>query len=491
MSGPPTTAAGRALQLIRHWWVPPLICALVSLGMFISSPTMAASDAEIHFGTAWFDIHHGFPTGNRVNNGEVVGPCYDELPYRNASCETLPIAADVRLYTLSIDNYPPPFYWVMGVGELAMSSVSGGATGDGGRLLGLIACLVLLFLAARRLHRSGERNAIWSIYLLSPPMATFLWANGNPNGWEVACSLFFSATLLFRRDALRSGSPGLRLYISIFIACILLSTARPSGAVWVVAIAVVFAVWSGVWRVRRSVVGLTAALLPGVALNLTWNTLFPFRVTAGKPLVSGGTTELLKALGGSVEDVIAKAQGIWGILGWRDTKPSGLVFVALVAVLVYFLPTYAPTLAHRRLLVAILIISFSLSVLLEAPGWSSFPAWWQGRYSLPILAGLSMFLFSDPERSERPGLFALAAWATFFNAYMICLNFWRYDFGIAFGLPEVHSNPAYGLIHSVGVYGVVMALFLVSAALFVADREHRGELSRAVPAALNVDQVRA
>jgi Predicted membrane protein (DUF2142) len=485
MSDSPSTLADRTHQALRHWWIPPMICALVSLGMLIGSPTMAAPDAEIHLGTAWFDIHHGFPTGDRVNNGDVVGPCYDQLPYRNASCRTPLIAADVRAYSLSIDNYPPPFYWIMGVGELVMSSIAGGATGDGGRLLGLIACLALLFLAAWRLHRRDERNAIWSIYLLSPPMATFLWANGNPNGWEIACSLFFTATLLYRRAVLRSGSTNVGHYLSILIAAVLLATARPSGAVWVITIAFIFVVWTGVWHVRSSVAGLTLALLPAIAMNLIWNALFPFQVVAGKPLVSGGITQLFRAVGGSVHDVVSKAQGIWGILGWRDTNPSGLIFVALVAVLVYYLPTYAPTRAHRRLLVAILIVTFSLSVLLEAAGWNSFPAWWQGRYSLPILAGLSMLLFSDPERTERPGLFALSAWATLFNAYMVCLNFWRYDFGIAFGLPELHAHPAYGLIHSVGVYGVVLALILVSAALFVADREHRGELLRDSPAALN------
>jgi predicted membrane protein DUF2142 len=477
--------AHRTLAWLRHWWLPPVLVAVVSLGMFIGSPTMAASDAEIHLGTAWFDIHHGLPTGSRVNDGAVVGPCYDEQPERNANCQTPLVAADVRRYTLSIDNYPPPFYWVMGLGELAASGVSGGDTGDGGRLFGLVACLGLLVLAAWRLHRAGERSATWSVYLLAPPMATFLFANANPNGWEVACALFFAATLLWCRAAIVSGARDRRPFVSIGVAGLLLATARPSGAVWVVAIAFVFAVWSGAWHTRTSMVRLAVALLPGVACNLIWNALFRFQVSASKPFASGGAITLLKAMAASIEDVIVKAQGVWGILGWRDTVPSGLVFVALVAVLVYFLPTYAPTRAHRRLLVAILIITFSLSVLIEALGWNSFPAWWQGRYSLPVLAGLAMLLFSDPDHSERPGLFALAGWVSIFNGYLVCCNFWRYDYGISYGVPIQLVHPAYGLVHSAAVYGVVLVLALAAAALFIADRAHREELARTPPATLD------
>ena len=447
--------------------------------MFVGSPTMAASDAEIHLGTAWFDIHHGLPLGSRINDGNVVGPCYDDKPYVNANCYTTPEAEDVRLYTGSIINYPPPWYWVMGAGEIAISTLSGGAAGDGGRIFGLIACMVLLFLAARGLHRSGERSANWSIYLLSPPMATFLWSNGNPNGWEIACALFFSAMLLCRRDALLAASSGVRPYLAILIAGLLLSTSRPSGALWVVAIAVVYVLWTGAWRVRKSMVKLVAVLLPAVAVNVAWNALFPqpgrswtFGVATGKQF-----SELTSALAASVQDVLAKAEGLWGTLGWQDTHPSGLVFVGLIAVLIYFFPTYAPSRLHRQLLTAILLIVFGSSVLIEAKGWSAFPAWWQDRYGLPLLAGLSMFLFSDPKSRERPGIFALAAWVTIFNAYMICLNYWRYEYGILNGIPIQVTRNAYGNTHSAGVYGVVLVLLVVSAVLFVVDREYRRELN--------------
>jgi hypothetical protein len=469
----------QAISLIRKWWIPPALCAVVSIGMFVSSPTMAASDAEIHLGTAWFDIHHGLPLGSRVNDGNVVGPCYDDRPYVEANCHTTPEAADIQLYTGSIINYPPPWYWVMGVGEIATGTLSGGAAGDGGRVFGLIACMLLLLLAASRLHRSGERSAIWCIYLLSPPVATFLWSNGNPNGWEIACALFFSATLLFRRDALLDPSSGVRPYFAILVAGLLLSTSRPSGALWLVAISVVCTLWTGAWRVRKSMVKLVALLLPAVAVNVTWNALFPqpgrswtFGVATGKQL-----SELTSALAASVQDVFEKAEGLWGILGWQDTHPSALVYVGLIAVLIYFFPTYAPSRLHRQLLIAILLIVFCASVFIEAKGWSAFPAWWQDRYGLPLLAGLSMFLFSDPKSRERPGIFALAAWVTILNAYMICLNYWRYDYGILNGIPIQVARSAYGNIHSATVYGVVLVLLFVSAVLFVLDRECREELN--------------
>jgi hypothetical protein len=456
--------------------------------MFASSPTMAAPDAEIHLGTAWYDIHHGFVSGATRINIAAVGPCFDLKPQLNASCRTPLDAQSVLAYTGRIVYYPPPFYWVMGVGELAMSTVSSSLVGDGGRLMGLIACLSLIFLSAWRLHRARERSAIWSLYLLTPPMATFLFANANPSGWEIACAVFFAATLLLHRASLVAGTSGIRAALSIGTAGLLLSTARPDSSLWVIAIASVFVLWSRVWRSRWSMVTIVVAILPGIVLGLIWELLFPFKVQIGKPALSGSIDELISASAASVQDVFSKLPQIWGVLGWADTVPSALVLVGVLAALAYFLPTYAPTRSLRRLLVAVIAIVFSSSVVLEALGWRSFPYWWQGRYSLSLLAGLSMLLFSDPDRPERPRLFALAAWVTVFNAYMICLNYWRYDYGILNGLPDQIRHSAYEPVHSAGIYGIALVLAVSCVVLFLADRDQRIEECGVVPRMVHTSQ---
>jgi hypothetical protein len=473
------------LTLARRWWLAPLLCTLVSLGMFASSPTMAAPDAEIHLGTAWYDIHHGIPNTVRINVS-VVGPCYDLRPQAPADCRTPLGAESVLAYTGRLVNYPPPIYWVMGAGELATGAVSSSLVGDGGRLFGLLACLGLLYLAAWRLHRARERSAIWALYLLTPPMATFLFVGANPNGWEVACALFFSATLLYRRGDLLTRTSLVQAGPSIAIAGILLSTSRADGALWSILIAGVFVLWSRAWSSRGAPSPLVVALLPAIAFGVIWNAQFPYRVQIGKPAVSLSAGGLLSAMAASMQDVFSKLAQVWGVLGWADTIPSFLVLVGLIGALVYFFPTYAPTRSHRRLLVAILFIVFAASVVLEALGWRSFPYWWQGRYSLPLLAGLAMLLFSDPGERERPGLFALAAWVTIFNAYMICLNYWRYDYGILNGIPAQIKHAAYRPTHAVVVYGIVLVLVAGCVILFLANGAQHADDANDIPRATSM-----
>jgi Predicted membrane protein (DUF2142) len=472
-----------ALRIVRKWWIAPLLCSFFGLGMFVGSPTMAASDAEVHLGTAWYDIHHGFPIASRVSIPDVdsVGPCYVGAPQLSADCVTAPAAGEVNAYIGRLVNYPPPFYWVMGAGELAMSSLSTGAIGDGGRLFGLVACLSLLFLSAWRLHRVGERSALWSIYLLVSPIAVFDFAGGNPSGWEIACAILFTATLLYRRDALASGTLSLRAFVSILIAGLLLSTSRPLSALWLVAIALTFALWTGVWKIRRTKIVLLLALLPGIAANVAWNLAYPSSVYVGGQVAPASVHELLTAVAYSAQDVLGKAATAWGVLGWEDTHPSAFALFGLLAVLAYFFPTYAPTRSHRKLLAAILLVTFSLSVVVEALGWRWLPDWWQGRYIVPVLVGMAMLLFSDPDRRERPGLFALAAWMTGLYAYMICMNYWRFDYGISEGFPIQFQHAAFGLVQSLAVYGVATTLVATCFVFAAAERALRAETGGSHP----------
>ena len=473
----------RSLALVRQWWVAPLLCAVVSAGMFVSTPTYGSPDAVVNLSTGWYDVHHGIPTASRINEPEFgysgKSICYAFYSEQNALCRTDGRVTDIFSSRQRIANYPPFFFWIVGLGELSGGAISRSVAPDGGRLFALIACLALIFLAAWRLHRAQERSAIWGAYLLAVPMATFLFPSANANGWEIACALFFAATLLWRRAELLDGSTGYRPVWSIMIAGILLATARPSGAVWLLTIAIVFVFWIRAWALRRAISLVAIAIAPGVAISLVWSAMFPFIVRIGQPTLSLSPGALPSQLAASVQDVFAKTGEVWGVLGWLDTYPSALVLVALVGVLIYFFPTYAPTREHRRLLVAAIALVFSASVVLEALSWKAWPSWWQGRYSLPLLAGLALLLFSDPGHRERPRLFALAAWASAFNTYMVCLNYWRYDYGIKNGFPIQIPNAAYGHIHTAGLYLIVLVLMVATAVLFAADRGHREEWERA------------
>lgn len=453
--------------------------------MFASSPTLAAPDSTTHLATAWYDLHHGVPGASRFNPEVSPHPCwafYGEVSVNE--CSTARWVTQIFGPKLPIANYPPPFYWILGVGELGMSVVRPSLEGDGARVLGLVACLAVLLAAAWLLRRANERSAIWSIYLLTPPVAAFLFAGANPNGWEIACALLFTSVLLYQREGIVSGTIGRGGVLSIAGAGLLVATARPISGVWTVLITATFIVWFRVWRSRRSLYRLAIATIPSVAFTLVWNSAFAAKTRSGR-----GTAFTIHAyfnqLASSWDDLVVKVVQLWGVLGWLDTQASGAAVVGVVLLLLYFLPTYAPSRRHRALLVSITALAFLASAAIEAAGFklvqdSLVNTWWQGRYSLPIVVGLAMLLFSDPGRQERPGLFALAGWATVFNAYMVCLNFWRYDYGINNGYPYQFSRAAYGATHSLIVYLVVASLLGVSAVLFAANRAQRRDSDAAV-----------
>jgi hypothetical protein len=471
------TGGGTALGTFREWWAPPVLCAVVSLGMLLGTPTFGSPDAPVNLATAWYDVHHGLPNNALVNVLGIQRPCFAFKPTLSANCHTIGVIANFTSASHRITNYPPPFQWLVGVGEVVVNTVSKTHVGDGGRVFGLLGCLAVLFLSAWLLRRRGERNAIWALYLLSPPMATFLYAGANANGWEICCALLLTSTLLYCKDELLSPTGSLRDLWPVLVAGLALATARPSGEVWLLAIAAVFAIWTRAWRIRRSLAALAAVVAPGVAVAMAWTATHPLVVALGKPTFTLTIHNALGRLAASAEDIGTRAVQLWGGLGWNDTMPSAIAVVGLLLALAYYLPAYAPTLAHRRLLIGIVAIWFVSAAAWQAVSWQTPPPhyWWQERYSLPLLGGLAMLLFSDPGRRVRPRLLALAAWVTVLNAYMVAMNFWRYDYGITNGFPTAWHHADYGAFHALLVYGVVLVLVAIAVGLFLVDREQRAD----------------
>lgn len=448
--------------------------------MFVSSPTFSAPDSPVHLSTAWYDVHHGLPDTSRVEAAQGVtdpyAPCYAFKPLQDVNCTSARESYDISANTQRLTNYPVPFYWIVGLGEVIAHPLRPSVTGDAGRAFGLLACLALLFLAARRLHRAEERSAIWAIFLLFPPAAPFLMAGGNPNGWEIACSVFFIATLLAQRRTILHNEVGPRQMLTIGIAALLFSTARPSSGIWMVLVTAGVVLWFQLWKNKRNLVRLAISILPGFILSVFWQVAFPVlpKSISSTPLIPSPSVFYHHVVL-SLEDLSGKVIQIWGVLGWTDVVPSELVVIAGGMVLMYFLPTIAPTAKHRAFLVGSLGVVFISSALFEALSWDVYPQWWQGRYSITPLVGLLMVLFSGRDQRERLGLFALAAVAALGDAYMVCLNFWRYSYGISNGFPAQLQHSAYVPAHALHVYAFVLVLLAASGVLFAAHFAQRAE----------------
>ena len=84
--------------------------------------------------------------------------------------------------------------------------------------------------------------------------------------------------------------------------------------------------------------------------------------------------------------------------------------------------------------------------VVEAAGWGAWPAWWQGRYTLPFALGFVMLLVLRSGRLIPRTVSAAAAFSALSLGTMVLVNTERYAFGLtAVELPASLTNPGLGV----------------------------------------------
>ena len=116
-----------------------LLVAIAGLGMFISTPPSAGPDEPTQELTAWYLSGHGLRPGSiewfSVPVSFSVDPCFKLTGEVSASCATPRSTAQATVSTSRLLSYPPPYYWVVGVGQRLAASLVGIEYADvGGRL---------------------------------------------------------------------------------------------------------------------------------------------------------------------------------------------------------------------------------------------------------------------------------------------------------------------------------------------------------------------
>src|SRR5450759_3321358 len=120
-----------------------LLVAIAGLGMLVSTPPSAGPDESDHEVTAWYLSGHGLRPGSiewfSVPASLLVAPCFAHEPEVTASCMPSRSTAQVMVSTSRVLRYPPPYYWVVGLGQRLATSLMGIEYADiGGRLASLI-----------------------------------------------------------------------------------------------------------------------------------------------------------------------------------------------------------------------------------------------------------------------------------------------------------------------------------------------------------------
>jgi Predicted membrane protein (DUF2142) len=453
-----------------------LLVAIAGLGMFISTPPSAGPDEPDHEVTAWYLSGHGLRPGSIElfsvpASFSVVHPCFAEEAVINASCMPPRSTDQVMVSTSRVLSYPPPYYWVVGVGQRLATSLVGIEYADiGGRLASFIlnfGALLLLSLYMRR------RHPWWGTLLLlvSTPTAVFMGIVVNPSGWEITCGIVMAAVLseaAWSRQSLGSETWSKTTFVILALASVALSLARPLGCVWAAGLTI-SAIALAPSMNRRLLLRIACAVAPGVALGILWALTYPTLSVASH---SGVATNSAPALYLPVWFAFSllyfpqRVGEMFGVLGWLDTRPSVLL-VLVNAVAWAALLIRLPSIRRAAAMCGIFGIVILPSAI-EASGWAAWPVWWQGRYTLPFALGFGLLLLLRSGQLIPRTMSIVSGISLLSLGLMVWSNAVRYDFGLStYALPVSLGHPGLSPIRLVLSAAIGALLVLVGEHLLV------------------------
>jgi hypothetical protein len=479
----------------RFGRTPVALWALVvvaAVGMFTSSPVSAGADETRHQATAWYVWEHlSTPTvgdSPNVTAGPpelvpaslVANPCYQFRTSAGAGCLPPLSTMGQVVITRSVMNYPPPYYLVVGLGQTLAAGAGNQFAAIGGRvasgLLNLLALLCLGFAVRRRFPD------IWRyLLILATPTAVFYWVVVNPSGWEVTSAIILAAALaqtLWGSDAAHGVTPirG-RSYLPVVLAAVALCLARPIGFIWAGGLAVSALLLSPVRPTRPTVFATFKAMVPGILVGVLWILTHPN--PAGKPtpdwqslpLTAGN---LLSWFAQSIARFPYHLRDVFGYLGWDTPMPDVLYMVCLIAWIV-LLSRLAYVDRVSRIAALVGLAGFLVvPSLIEAAFWRDWPAWWQGRYTMPFILGFVLLVLLRSGLHVRREVAVLSGVSLLSLGAMVWLNLMRYSFGLGDGgflplrldSPDV-NDPSYTValaaVALLSIAGVAQILAVLSA----------------------------
>jgi len=443
-----SAASGQRSRRVRgEWWALALV-VLAVIGFALSTPRFASPDESAHQATAWYVTQFGLPpTAEGPSTIPAVfgaDACFKFDGRQDASC--MPPRQAGWPVEGRVLNYPPPYYWVVGIGQEVAGAVAGDLYLDvGGRLASLALNLGVFLLVALSLRRHYPR---WGTYALLAvtPTAAFLWVTVNPSGWETTAGLLFA--YVFARAWWSKDTDGGRLWLTLLAitgASILFALARHSAIVWMagVVVAVIAANRSLLPRARQWY--LLAATLPGFLAGLWWQLNFPAQHSINNPDRIDNPQPLDFAhYFMQIEEVLPdRLRQMVGNLGWLDTPvPQWMFFLVIIGWAALVGVLFARTRIPIFFLVVGFLGTFLVPTAMEMVRWNDWPYWYQGRITLPFtLPFLLILLMKFGHKAPRAAA-SLSIATGFVLVFMLWQNLMRYSFGIWDYIPERWSDPA-------------------------------------------------
>jgi hypothetical protein len=339
--------------------------------------------------------------------GQLLKRCYRFRPEVPASCSPRIATSGGPVQALTYEGrYPPLYYLLVGWPSLLFTSGTGVYAM---RLISALFSAFMLGLAIYAVRRWSRARALpLGILVALTPIATYLSGVVNPSGLEIcaAICMWASGLVLFTENL---DDPPIGLLVITTGSAAVLTSMRGLSPLWTVLI-LAAEVSLGSWRktlrlVRtRRDVQICICILFAVALGATcWVVAYHALdlIPAGQQITPGSSNIHILSL--SVRSATSWLPQMVGIFGSLDTSaPSWAIDIWYGAALAILIVGLLSGPARRRVvLVAIFVVGFGLSVLLQYSQARRVGLVWQGRYLLPILAGLPLVSATVLDRPER------------------------------------------------------------------------------------------
>ena len=428
------------IQNYNSWRKIYALLLLLSIAFLVGSPLSAGPDEPEHQATAWYysqnlapvEVYHETVKG--IPYQLVAKPCYATKPEVSAACLNQLSTSNHLTQEYKVNNYPQLPYWIIGAGQTIFGIIDSNLISLGGRVFLMLACYLLLMLSQNFLIKSGNSNYNFVIFIFCSPMVLFLSATANPNALEISAAMAYASSILYFQNA-----PSKRSLLYALILGLALSMSRPISFVWMMIILLFSVFLTSDKKRSKHDIYLLFSSTPGLAFGIYWKLAHPtFLDFPGyvPEVISNQYSYLLESFFKSLNLIPLRFEQSWGILGWLDTRPLEIIWFVIVAIWSWFLLSNLGTqILHMKLPIIGIASIFVFISLLEASANQHWPTWWQGRYQLPVLAGVVLLTLKYSGKSFGTAGVFLFYLTIFFNLYMVVLNFARYNWGVIEGTP--------------------------------------------------------
>ncbi len=426
------------------------VVTLLLFGVFLSTPPGAAPDELTHSAASWYTFENlrpgSFPyqsSGEIPSSLVLDNECYKFKPQQDASCLKPLDDSVVSGYPMMI--YSPIYYFVVGAGQHFSAVFGNSHAVYGGRLASIGFNLALVYFILFKLQKHRIANPYLLLVPLTP-MALFLGSTVNPSGFEVTSGLMFATVFHFYWEKMQKSvsRPEKKELLEILGISLMFLLSRQPAIIW---FSIIIAFQLGFKPLFANLKALIP-LVPSVLISTAYHLTHPHGAASPAGYVPVANDNFKYYFDGfitSLENLPRHLRESYGVLGWLDTPAPVIVTIAFYF-LFFYLIFVMQDVAKFDLSVLLLII-FSNTVLislLELILWHDWPNWWQGRYSLPLLAMSFWSFYLKAKLPPSSTIKKITFIILILNLGVLLENLVRYSFGLNWFYPARLSNPAIG-----------------------------------------------